>query len=448
MDLKTKLQTLNIPQIQPIKSGFNKTIEEFWNEFVLPMLPSKEIMERWLNLLLRYVQDDNIVFAVRCFRDWEKKDGKNDNYSLRGGFLNTTDNKYSLFYTDNFFATYFEKMALDGYVPEYEDFKSTMLSRDFPARHGRHCKEEKAKAAYSIDGKKAKDPQFQIKGYKIAHIVDTGKYFAAEDEFFTGIKSICNTYCPRGKYDDWQPNSDGVYVRHLGKLPDKAKKLFAAHFLRFACPLNYVLTPQKKYHSTNIPVQQNDIAEHTPFQRFAMKKFLEKYGDIYKKYLENIMLPDFIHAEDTGNEIIDIKYGIEEALKTNTTKKTMTTTPIKSSNHTPGPKDFVISKCQEKGYTIYTKNHYSSLKDRAVFWINIKLNEFDDNLTLICHNEHKDEIHIINIPAHDLTTEQIKKIRIKTNKAGSLFDLQIDPYNFTDKYSGVSFKKYVTTFKL
>ena len=62
------------------------------------------------------------------------------------------------------------KMALNDYVPDYEEFKCMMLSHSFPGKCGKFDSVYEAKkAAYDITGKKGKDPGYGKAGYKLSH---------------------------------------------------------------------------------------------------------------------------------------------------------------------------------------------------------------------------------------------------------------------------------------
>ena len=230
-------------------------------------------------------------------------------------------------------------MAMDGYVPDYDEFKQAMISREFPARFGRYdSKYERVKAAYSIDGKKGRDPLFTKNGYKIAHIINAGKDFLIEGKTMT-IQQICEIYYPRGKYEDWIIDNDKYgkfYVRYLDNINSKGKEILKAHFLRFACPLNYILTPGQRHHETKIKVYGNDIAESPALQQYAMEQFKIIYGKLYDEYLSKLMISSLPHIDNPGNVVIGIDYGYNirkpqktKLLNLKSSSKTLATPKIK-----------------------------------------------------------------------------------------------------------------------
>ena len=325
MTLEEKLQGIETPSIPEMERGTAGTIGEFWEKFIKPRLPQKEIMEKWFELLKDYTESDNPVFAIRNFSNPEKTyKSKEQLQELRRGFYNTTDAGYSFFYTDNYFAAYFEKMAIDGFVPKLNEFAEMLKNRTFPARFGSCSAWERKKAAYDIVGKNGRDPGFRSAGYKIAHIVDCGKDYQCGNNCW-GIAKICMDYFPRGGYDDWTEIQEGeqkYYVRHLSNRPQEAKEILIAHFLRFACPLNYFLTPKAPKKKDKIVYVRcdkgiKDISEDDALQEYIMLQFLKLYGDVYVEYLSLLKYSNellFKTKEERAQieeELASIEIGIE-----------------------------------------------------------------------------------------------------------------------------------------
>lgn len=313
IDLLTKLDGIGKPIVIEYVPVSCDSIEDFWEKFVKERLPKPDVVFKWNNLLKRYVEEEDCVFAIRAFGNWESKKQdyeKNKNEALRRGFLTHTNINCSFFYTDNYFAAYFMKMALDGYVPKYDDFYNAMLTRKFPARFGRYDSEFEAKrAAYSLQGK---DPGLNKGGYKLAHIVNVGKDYCYDNKRFT-IGEICNNFFPRGDYNQWTLMSDAYgeyYARKLqikSETSHEARTFLKAHFLRFTSPMNYILTPKKSLHKTAVKVNGNDIAESIELQTYAMKKLRDIYGECYDQYLEDILYVEHKTNKYLGIEMLPLK---------------------------------------------------------------------------------------------------------------------------------------------
>lgn len=324
MNLEEKLATINEPKISKIKIGSAKTISDFWSKFIEPNLLPEKVVSEWWKLLKRYVDDKGIVLAIRAFRGRSKSAReKIKDDELRGGFYTITGSTYNYFYTDNYFTAYFYKMAMDGFCPTYSEFKKMMVSRKFPARFGQSSEPERKRAAFIIDGT---DPGISTAGYKISHIFDVGSGIW-DGEKYLDMAKVCEKFFRRGKYKDWTLHNDSYgdfYARDLGVKPE-AEKLIKAIFLRMTCPLNYVLTPKKDLHTTEVKVEKNDIGECRQLQQYAMFKFHEKYGKLYTDYLKEIGLgKDPVFSKASENFVVGIKYGpskIAGEKKTKTEKK-------------------------------------------------------------------------------------------------------------------------------
>lgn len=339
VSLSNKLQTLNNPALPQLKTGSDDTIAEFWDDFVAPLLPPKQAVIGMYQLLLRYVEDEDprITYVIRNFANTQG--GKKNYITLRRGFLTKTDS-YSYFFTDNFFAAYFYKMALDGYVPDYNEFKEAMISREFPARFGPFDSEfERPKAAYSIDGKKGKNPGFTDAGYKISHIIDSGDGYLIDGKTMS-VTDWCDKYgFDRGDYADYVQNTDtygSFCARIKSDAQPTARDVLKAQFLRLACPLNHVLTPKvgkNRCHvlGQGVQAKQNDIGEMAEFQQYAMEQMKIIYGSVYDDYLSRLMLaaPSVPPVANPGATYIGIRYGYKigakaKANKTSAQPKTTT----------------------------------------------------------------------------------------------------------------------------
>ena len=244
------------------------------------------------------------MFAIRFYNTAPR-----DKYDqLRRGFLTQTDKDYSFFYTDNFHAAYYCKMAIDSYVPTVDELIQVYNLRQFPARFGRSTQQEREMAALNIAGR---DPGIQNAGYKIAHIIDVGRYYYINDRYFS-LKDIVEKYFPRGKREDWILKYDGFEDYHLRQfhVNPEARKYLVATFLRFVHPFNYFLTPKR---DCILPTPNyKDIAEYSPLINFVCNKFFELYEDAYDEFLSLIMIDqnNLNSNKISGNNIINLKYSL------------------------------------------------------------------------------------------------------------------------------------------
>lgn len=304
MTLLQKLNTINVPRVTPLRDGKAQTAEEFWDSFVAHNLPATDVVLKWHEVLKEYVKQPDAMFAIRGYNTAAK-----DNYdSLRRGFLTRTNAGYSFFYTDNFHAAYYLKMAMDGYVPTVEEMLDTYNSREFPARFGRDTSNERAMMAMP----KGIDPGIQTAGYKLAHILNVGKDYCVHGRS-TSLSQIIQEYFDGGQRSDWKLNTDvtGSYFLREYEVDPEARKLLVAEFLRFVHPFNYFLTPKK---TCSISSVSSDIAEYQPLVDYVQAKYATLYGDAYMEFLSLVMPERSSPPSVRSNIVIDLKYGLKGAV--------------------------------------------------------------------------------------------------------------------------------------
>ena len=89
MNLIQALANINTPLTSPLKQGYIKDIQSFWSSFVCPLLPQKETVLKWHDVLMEYVRQENAMFAIRAYNTAPK----NHYDILRRGFLTATNQK-------------------------------------------------------------------------------------------------------------------------------------------------------------------------------------------------------------------------------------------------------------------------------------------------------------------------------------------------------------------
>jgi len=325
MTLLEKLNTINVPRVVPLHDGKALTAEEFWDSFIVHNLPEKDVVLKWHRVLMEYVKRPDAMFAIRGYNTAAK-----DNYdSLRRGFLTRTNKGYSFFYTDNFHAAYYLKMALDGYVPTVDEMIDAYNSRKFPARFGRDTSNERSMMAMP----KGIDPGIQTAGYKIAHILNVGKDYFVQGQSIS-LSRIVQEYFDGGERTDWKWYTDrtGSYFLRDYEVHPNARRFLIAEFLRFVHPFNYFLTPKKTCALSSV---SSDIAEYLPLVDFVRAKYAIMYGDAYKEFLSLVMPENFTKVPVREKIIVDLKYGlncVEKPASQQVPKRVVPTTALQSQS--------------------------------------------------------------------------------------------------------------------
>lgn len=301
MKLIDKLNSIDKPKIEQLPQGKAITIENLWNDLIKKYLPDKETVIKWHDLLMEYIKLDKAVFAIRAFNS-EKPEKYGD---LRRGFLTQTSKDYLFFYTDNYFSAYFYKMAMDKFVPEFEEFCSLLYERKFPSRFRQITSLEREMMAVKM----GRDPGINKAGFKLSHIMNVGKGYYYEQQKLSLVKKIVNKYFPRGERTDWrlvkQNEFESYYLRNLD-VPQEARKFIVAQFLRLVHPLNMFLSPKRGCEKNSVCA---DIGEYDKLINYAYQYNMETYPEIYKEYLSLIMIDEDSRIYSDGQDIIDIEYG-------------------------------------------------------------------------------------------------------------------------------------------
>jgi hypothetical protein len=301
-----------------------ETLEDFWNDFIVPRLPQKDVVIAWHKLLKDYVQKEGAVYAIRCFNE-------NNEEKIRRGFYTKVNNgDYSFFFTDNSFAYFFERIALDGdCIPtSVDELFELFVERKIPYKliiRGNKENEEKFANAFP---RSRKNPLI-TQNYKLAHIYPDGERFKLSSNDIVSVSDMTGrNLFSRGRHNQWN-DVDGIYIRNLtidNAQKVRAKKWLIAHFLRFIHPMNYFLAPQapKTKKIGNIKIRYiynmfqpndgrkpNDIGEYEPLLSFIKSKFLELYQDGDKNYYQefvDLILPVDRPRRTTTNETINLTY--------------------------------------------------------------------------------------------------------------------------------------------
>lgn len=297
--LSDVLKNINKLKISPLQTGRAGTVKEFWDVFVEPFLPKRETIEAWHRLLKAYVCEPDACFAIRGFSG-----AKN----MRRSFYTATDASYSFFYTDNYFAAYFAKMAHDNVVPSLQEMSDLFHARQFPSRFGPTLREERELAAIP----QGKNPGFTTAGYKISHIFDVGADYSAHGKTLSSFtRHVLEPYYPKGERADWKLTHDatGDYYRRELSVKPEGRPLLEAHFLRFVHPLNYFFSPGLSHHVCERKVYRNDIGESPELRAYISQRFEAMYGDLYRELKALMLVCPFSDTSISDDTSVPVSYG-------------------------------------------------------------------------------------------------------------------------------------------
>ena len=310
MTLEEKLANINTPAIEELPNGHDNTINDFFNNFVLPRLPKREIVKKWHCVLMEYTSNlSNISCCVRYGNNGSKKpstQGETGYAKLRRGWLtkNTTDN-FEYFFADNFFSSFIYKMALDDYCPSLNELKDTFFRHKFPYGFG-FMVDKKVQEYKGVTIEIGQNPGF-LGNYKLSHVFEAGSNFDINGEVY-GDALLSPLYYDIGHSEDFLNNKDHIRIMEI---TDEAKKVIIAKFLRFSHPINYFLTPTKNKHICDTEIYKKDIGEDPRMIEFVKSYLQNEYSKEYNEFLSRIMwhngANDSVAA--TGTEYIGITYG-------------------------------------------------------------------------------------------------------------------------------------------
>ena len=295
MNIEEKIQNIRNPKIEEeiglLPDGKASSVDEFFENFVKPRLPKKEVVIKWHNILMEYIADTKeLSCAVRYGNSGsqdESLSGETGYLKLRRGWLtkNTEDN-FEYFYADNYMSSFICKMALDEYCPSsVDELRDIFQKHKFPYGYDfHHDKKYEAECVVIATGE---EPGF-LGNYKISHVFDSGKNYDIKGEN-TGIKKLSEDYFDIGKREQWKDEPD--HIRKM-KIGEEEKEVITACFLRFVHPINYFLTPSQAKHICEPEVPKKDIGEYPLLIDKVKRHIKEQYQDVYDEFVEKIMWYD------------------------------------------------------------------------------------------------------------------------------------------------------------
>ena len=315
---------------------YAKTIKDFYNDFINPRLPDVDVLMKWNDLLLWYIDQPSAIYFLRG----GNVDGKDK--KCRRGWMNvlqdtSTNSSIRYIYDDNDLAAYIFKMALDGYCPEKEEFLNYMTEFKSPEDIGwlnqkskTFNKIDKSRKYLSIPGHFTPNKDYEYDknvlllcaqgtipcclgtyGYKHSHVFDVNKPYIIDGryydkkQYFNIEKDDTNSYV----YDPSISNYCRVRSTANNSDFELAKKFLKAHTLRFLNPYNHFLAPHQccnKY-TKNDGSFDLDIAEYERLLNYIVVERRKIYPD-FVSFENRICWESLCDDEKTGDDIIDVIY--------------------------------------------------------------------------------------------------------------------------------------------
>jgi len=281
--------------VLPAGVNASSSAVDFYSKCIVNNMPKENVVVRWHDLLKKYIDDPEAVFFIRRYAS-TKKDGR---WDIRRGFLTVCDNT-SFAFVDNFFAHYFYSMAINDFVPDYDDFKRFILDRMIPYGYS-VVSLERPHQAY----KKGSQYPLNSRGWKLSHV-----FSANGNDYSFNYKRESVTLFPKGKYDDFIIQGGATYPfrKIVGNVPDDDLQKIKAHFLRVVHPINHFLTPKTSLQVSSYGIK--DIGEF-PEMISLMKDILsKKYGIVFAEYQKMIMAPTISSPSSLKASPIGLSYGM------------------------------------------------------------------------------------------------------------------------------------------
>lgn len=298
MKIDQYFENINQIKIEKLKSGSSRTIEDLYHSLIKVNLPSAATIIAWDKILNTYINEPESIYFIRKYASAPDKKW----CDIRRGFYTKYRNNFGYVYCDNFFAHYFYIMAMNNYIPEYEDFRTFILSKKIPFGF-METSEEKPYRAF----KKGKIVGINKSGWKLAHIFSVNG-----NDYSFPYKIESKTIFPLGKQVDWkiQHNSDYPFRYFDSDISIEERSKMKAHFMRLVHPINYFLVPMQKYETDDV---NNNIGEYDKLLKYMYLITQSKYQDIFNEYKKTILYKNKMVSQsipEIGKTIINLQYGL------------------------------------------------------------------------------------------------------------------------------------------
>lgn len=288
MTIKEFLQEKRSSLTKGVPAGKALTPEELYYDCITVPYPSDpkdsnaavitQAIKEWHDLLSWYAEQDGAVLLSRLY----ESEGTAGNWNNRRNALTTSGN-YSYAFCSNHFARIIMTMALNGFVPDKQDFWDMLVTnREFylSSLFGL-TPVEKRLSAYN---QKPYNAKFYTPGWYLAHIISV-KDMPYKDSPAVDVKNIFKL----GEESDWSFDAiAGCKIRkNKDQLSNGEKAVAVAHFLRCIDPINYFLVPNANntVYKKIKPDDGSPLGENKFVVQYMLIKAYERFGATFEDFL-------------------------------------------------------------------------------------------------------------------------------------------------------------------
>jgi len=259
--------------------------DNFISEYLLDREEITDCIIKWHQLLVWYVKQPNAVLLSRLYESKKDKDG---NWNNRRGSLTHCECDdgcdFDYAFASNNFARLFFTMAVNGYVPDKDDFYDVMVNRKISLLSIYGTTKVERKIMCYLE--KPYNKKFYTDQWYLAHIV------SVNDEKYEGHDAInINNVFELGDVEQWEEDfKRKIKLRNIkkSKISTNEKEVAVAHFLRFVDPINYFVVPSIKHVDyTKVDIDDGfPLGENKHVVSFMRKKQQQRYGSIFDDFLK------------------------------------------------------------------------------------------------------------------------------------------------------------------
>ena len=218
-----------------IGTGHCHSFDEVYRQVVSRARIESAVLNRWWQLLKRYVQREDCIVFIRKYGNERPRSNQ------RRGFYSRCPNGFGYVYCDNKLAHYFYTMAWNGFVPDIDVFARAIRNRIMPYGPG-GAREERELQAYTH----GPTTRINSRGWYLPHIFSADNPHDYHPAYLQSRQLF-----DKGDRSQWCRHGDEEYsARNVRNFTDEERRIFVAHFLRLVNPMNYFLMPWQPWQRT------------------------------------------------------------------------------------------------------------------------------------------------------------------------------------------------------